>query len=472
MNTAMKDITTNPRRSFFKKISGTALLAGISPGWIFGNETNDAFELIPDRKKKFSLNDSIQIATIGMGIQGFNDTRAALENPGVKLMGACDLYDGRLKSAREVFGPEIFTTKDYMEILAREDVDAVIIATPDHWHDRISMDAMDKGKAVYCEKPMVHNIEEGWAVIENQRKNKRVFQVGSQRVSSLVYLKAKELYESGAIGKLVLAETWDDRQSNLGAWNYSIPLDASPKTIDWDRFLGDAPKVPFDPIRFFRWRNFRDYGTGVAGDLFVHLFSGIHLITGSIGPNRMYTTGGLRYWKDGRDVPDVMIGCYDYPESAKHAAFNMQIRVNFIDGGGGSGRIRLIGTEGVMTVGGRSVQVTRSKISDQPGYDGWDSYDTFDEANRREFEKWYKAKYPTPPVRVLEDGEEEYRVSPGYSDHTDHFAHFFDSMRTGNTVVEDAVFGYRAAVAALGANKSYFEKKIIDWDPENMKFKT
>ena len=467
----MKKLRTNQRRNFLKKVSGTAVLTGVSPGWILGNNADGTYHPIEEEKKNYSLNDTIQIATIGMGIQGFNDTRAALAVPGVKLVAACDLYDGRRKSTKEVFGNDVTTTKNYFDILQRDDIDAVIIATPDHWHDRISMDAMDHGKAVYCEKPMVHHIEEGWAVIENQRKNNKVFQVGSQRVSSLVYLKAKELYEAGAIGKLVLAETWDDRQSNLGAWNYSIPLDASPKTIDWNQFLGDAPKMDFDPIRFFRWRNFQDYGTGIAGDLFVHLFSGIHLITGSTGPNKMYTTGGLRYWKDGRDVPDVMIGCYDYPDSENHPAFNMQIRVNFIDGGGGSGRIRLIGTEGVMTVGGSSVNIIKSKVSDQPGYDGWDSYDTFDEVNRREFEKWYKAKYPSSPVDVRESGELEFRVDNNYSDHIDHFSNFFESIRNGNTVIEDAVFGFRAAVAALGANKSYFEQKIIYWDPEAMTFK-
>ena len=109
----------------------------------------------------------------------------------------------------------------------------------------------------------------------------------------------------------------------MGAWQYSIPPDATPENIDWDRFLGRAPKVPFEPIRLFRWRNYRDYGTGVAGDLFVHLFSGMHFITGAIGPERVYATGGLRFWKDGRDVPDVMLGLYDYPKTDKHPPFNL-----------------------------------------------------------------------------------------------------------------------------------------------------
>lgn len=465
----MKNSSKNFRRSFLKKISGTVLVAGSAPGLIFGKSASKNFEVLTGKKQPYSAADNVQIATIGMGIQGFNDTKAALEVPGVKLMAVCDLYKGRLKRAKEVFGDQIDTYGDYREILDRKDVDAIVIATPDHWHDKISMEAMDKGKAVYCEKPMIHNIEEGLAVIQNQKKNKSVFQVGSQRVSSLVYLKAKELYEAGEIGQLVMVDTWNDRQSVLGAWNYSIPLDASLETIDWNGFLGDAPKIPFDPVRFFRWRNYQDYGTGVAGDLFVHLFSGLHVVTGSKGPNKIYTTGGLRYWTDGRDVPDVMIGCYDYPKSEKHPAFNLQVRVNFVDGGGGGGMIRLVGSEGVISIGGSSVRVTKSKMPDYPGYDGWDSFQTFDSKNQKEFVAWYNKKYPAQAPQVKESRELEFRTPPGYSDHVDHFANFFDSIRTGSEVVEDVNFGFRAAAASLAANKSYFEQKVIHWDPEAMK---
>lgn len=126
-----------------------------------------------------------------------------------------------------------------------------------------------------------------------------------------------------------------DRHSANGAWQYSIPTDANANTVDWENFQGDAPKRPYDPIRFFRWRNYQDYGTGVAGDLFVHLFSALHAVTSSKGPNRILATGGLRYWKDGRDVPDVIMGLYDYPATKEHSAFNLQMRVNFVDGSEG-----------------------------------------------------------------------------------------------------------------------------------------
>ncbi len=464
----MKNSKKSSRRSFVKKLGGTAILTGTSASWLLGND-NYKQQVIDQKPIKVSANDKVRLACIGVGIMGFNNLQTAVKVPGVELAAVCDLYDGRLQRAKEVYGKNLITTRDYKEILDRSDIDAVIVATPDHWHDHISIDAMNKGKAVYCEKPMVHHIDEGHAVIEAQRKTKKVFQVGSQRVSSIIYKKAKELYESGEIGQLILAETWTDRQSALGAWQYSIPPDASKETIDWNRYLGDAPKIPYDPVRFFRWRNYQDYGTGVTGDLFVHLFSGLHLILSTNGPNRIYTTGGLRYWKDGRDVPDVMIGSYDYPKTDTHAAFNLQMRVNFIDGSGGSSMIRLVGSEGVLTIGYNSVKVQRSILPQAPGFGGWDSFGTFTEATQKDFEKKYKEEYSAINPEMNEPEEVEYKALRGYSDHYDHWATFIDAVQSNKTVTEDATFGLRAAAAALASNDSYFGNKIINWDPEGMR---
>lgn len=462
----MKNHKKDTRRKFIKKLGGSALLLGAAPP-LFSGTAGIQYPLSWE-KRKFSANDRIRVGIVGMGIMGFSNAATATGIAGVELAGVCDLYDGRLTRSRELYGKDLFITKDYRKLLARQDIDAVIIATSDHWHDKISVAAMEEGKDVYCEKPMIHHWEEGKAVIDTQERTQKIYQVGSQRVSSIIYKKAKELYESGEIGQLVLAEAWFDRQSALGAWQYSIPTDASKKTVDWKSFLGDAPEVSFDPVRFFRWRNYQAYGTGVAGDLFVHLLSGLHLVTSSAGPTRIFATGGLRYWKDGRDVPDVLIGSYDYPETDKHPAFNLQMRVNFIDGSGGGSGINLVGTEGVLAIENNAVTLRRSQLQAAPGYGGWDSFHTFSEAQQKEFVQWYNREYPPQNPEIIPPGEIVFKAPRGYSDHHDHFANFFDSVRNGTPVTEDAVFGLRAAAPALAANMSYFQQNVIHWDPQNL----
>ncbi|WP_020571736.1 Gfo/Idh/MocA family protein [Neolewinella persica] len=418
---------------------------------------------------KYTANDRINLACIGLGIQGFNNVNAALENPGIELVAACDLYDGRLERAKELYGKDLFTTRDYREILSRKDIDAVIVATPDHWHDTITIAALDAGKHVYCEKPMVQQLEEGHAILDAERRNPGVLIVGSQRVSSILLDKAREIYQRGDLGQLVMIETFNDRFSAMGAWQYSIPRDASPQTVDWDTFLKDSPKLPFDATRFFRWRNYRDYGTGVGGDLFVHLFSGVHRMLDSVGPNRIFATGGLRYWEDGRDVPDVFLANCDYAEQAGHPAFNMQLRVNFVAGGGGGSRTRLVGTEGSLDLGGGSLTLRRNKLPEAPGYGGWDSFNTFPESTRAEFQQWYKTTYPPTPPGVIGPDEWTFRTPEGYSDHVHHFHNWFTAIREKGKVVEDGAFGFRAAAPSLAANVSYFEKRVVDWDPVGMK---
>lgn len=462
----MSKHNSNSRRSFIKKALGTAIITGAAPS-LMAKPKIIQLEPEPMLTKRYAANDQVNIAVIGMGIMGFNNLSTSMKIPGVKLVGVCDLYKGRLERAKE-YGKDIFTTQRYQEILDRKDVDAVIIATSDHWHDHISIAAMNKGKHVYCEKPMVHKLEEGAAVIETQKKTGKVFQVGSQRVSSVVTDKAREVFESKTIGDLILVETWNDRQGPNGAWQYSIPTDAKAGTVDWENFLGDAPRVPYDPVRFFRWRNYQDYGTGIAGDLFVHLFSGLHAVTSSNGPNRIFATGGLRYWKDGRDVPDIITGVYDYPETDKHGAFNLQMRVNFVSGDGGGSKLRLVGTDGVITLTGGSVKIERSRTKKNPGYGGWDSFETFSSAQQKEYEKWYKENYPAEQEekKVVED---DFRAPEGYDDNVAHHTVFYKGIREKGPIKEDAWFSMRAAGPALATNKSVFEKKIINWDPEKAK---
>ena len=407
----------------------------------------------------------VRLALIGAGGQGMSDTRAALASGVAELVAAADVYDGRLARAKELWGDKVFTTRDYKEVLARPEVEAVIVATPDHWHVPIAVEALLAGKHVYVEKPMVQLWEEGHRVIEAQKKSGKVLQVGSQRVSSIVYLKARDLLKAGAIGELNMVEAWWARNSALGAWQYSIPPDASPATVDWDRFLGRAPKRPFEPVRLFRWRNYRDYGTGVAGDLFVHQFSGIHLITGSLGPTRIMSTGGLRHWHDGRDVPDVMLSLFDYPKTERHPAFNLSLRVNFAEGAGDSSGFRFVGNEGVLTLEGQSLTLARNPRPSEPGY----TIDTFTKATQEQFLKEYRAKYPDAGPQLLPGASEVFRAPRNYSDTEHHFRNFFASIQHGAPMVEDAVFGQRAAGPAVVCNLSYFEGRPFQWDPVGMK---
>lgn len=421
-------------------------------------------------QQKIAANDTIQVAAIGAGIMGHADIESARAQDGVRLVAVADVYQGRLTRARELWGNDVFVTRDYREILARRDVDVVLIATPDHWHARIAIEAMEAGKDVYVEKPMIQQLDEGRAVLEAAQRTGRILQVGSQRVSSIVYRKAKDLLAAGAIGELNLVEAWWDRNSALGAWQYSIPPDASPQTIDWDRFLGHAPKRPFEPIRLFRWRNYRDYGTGVAGDLFVHLFSGLHFVTGVLGPSRIYATGGLRFWKDGRDVPDVMLGLYDYPAQGKLPAFNLALRVNFVNGASENSGFRFVGSEGTLSIG-RGVTLSRVPRETEPGY----TIATFPKAVQEEFLKQYRKQYP--PVKPSADAirpqsEERYEPPPGYSDHRNHHRVFFEAVRSRKPVIEDAAFGLRAAAPALLSNVSYFDQRVLEWDAAAMRQKS
>jgi predicted dehydrogenase len=464
----MGDSQKKSRRNFIKLTAATTLVAGSTKAVsgarnIYPIQTNET-------KKTISPNDKIRIATIGIGGMGHGDTQTALRVPGVEFVAAADVYDGRLVRVKEVYGNQLFTTRDYREILSRPDIDAVIVSTPDHWHSQITIDAMNAGKDVYCEKPMVQSLNEAPSVIKTQQKTKRILQVGSQFVSSILYQKVKELLDSGAIGNLNMVEASINRRFPIAAWQYTIPPDASPQNIDWDRFLGNAPKRPFDPIRLFRWRNYWDYGTGIGGDLFVHLFSILHYVAGSTGPTAVTATGGLRYWKDERDVPDVLVGLYDYPKAGNREPFNVIFNVNFADGRVDAGQfdiwtVRFIGSEGVITVD-RAVTLSRKPRPKEPGH----TIGTFAKATQDSYLKEYNAKYPSSGNNQIRSSNDEVHVAlSNYDPRLDHFTNFFEAMRTRKPVVEDGLFGFRAAAPALLTNQSYLEKRVIGWDPENLK---
>lgn len=456
------------RRKFLRQLGGASLLVPLAPLNSLAAQEEHEVRMLSE-SKTFSANDKIRIAVVGTGIMGHENVRWALQVPGAELAAACDLYTGRLERMKELYGKDLFVTRDYRELLERNDIDAVIVATSDHWHARIAMDAMNKGKHVYCEKPMVQQIKEGLPLIKTWQKTQRVVQVGSQVISGLHVKKAQELFKAGEIGKLNCIEATYDRQSALGAWQYTMPTDGSPQTVDWDRYIAGMPKQPYDPKKFFWWRNYKEFGTGVAGDLFVHLLTSIHAVIGSAGPTKILASGQLSRWKDGRNVPDVMVAIMNYPETANHPEFQLTIRVNFASGSGEKNHIRFIGDEGVMDYGWDSLKIQHNIMSKAPGIGGWDSLATYPEAMQKELLDKYNAAYSEADRKRPQKQPIEY-VSPGsHNANLEHWKNFLDGIRMNRQVIEDPEVGFRAAAPSLACNESYFKKKIINWDPVKMK---
>ena len=461
------------RRDFLKTSIAAAGAIGAAAG---ADEVLGAPAIDSVRSPVLGANDQVRVGLIGCGGQGNWDSGDFARLPDVKIVALCDVYEGSIQKTMLNPGLKLDpaktpTYKDFRKLLEDKNIDAVIIATPDHWHQQIAIEAMKAGKDVYCEKPVVQRLDEGQAVIETQNATKRILQVGSQFVSSIVYQKAKEILASGAIGQLNLVDSSLWRRGAMSAWQYSIPPDASPQTCDWERFQGRAPKTAWDPKRFFRWRNYRDYGTGIGGDLFVHQFTSAHFVTGSKGPTRVFATGGLRLWNDGRDVPDVLLGLFDYPKTDAHPAFTMNFRVSFADGGTdqsgwGTWVYRFVGSDGVIELGDDLI-VKRPPPTREPGT----AIDTFTEATQAEFMKEYRKQYPKGEPALREIPEVRYTPPAKYDERLDHFKNFFRAMRTRQPAVEDAAFGFRAAAPALMANVSYFENRIVEWDPESMRQK-
>ena len=394
----------------------------------------------------------IRFVSIGTGIRGCDLLRSARQVATGECIGTADLYTMHQKAGQEAYGADIPTTRDYRSLLDRKDVDAVIVAVADFQHRRVVLDCLDAGKDVYCEKPMSHNVRDGLAMVEAVQKGKRIFQAGSQRVSNIVYRKAAEIYRSGRLGEVSYIEAHTDRNGPSGAWVYPVAPDASAETIDWKTWLRDAPERPFDAERFFRWRCFADYGEGVAGDLFVHLLSGIQCVSGiNAIPSRTYSSGSLTHFKDGRDFPDLLATLYDYPG----ATVNLHCNQNNAN----AEFTVFYGREATLTIAGDTLTVTPQDTSPQPeGYsvDGWTA-----EAKKKYLDDW-RAAHPEKPAKPGE--VEMYSVPYGYDDTADHLAAFFHAVETREHVVEDEVFGNNAAIACHMANHSYFHRNVATWD--------
>jgi len=405
--------------------------------------------------------DRVRFGIIGIGMQGSGLLANSIELPGVECVAACDLYDGRHTLSKEIVNnPSLPTTRRYQELLANKDIDCLIAAVPDHWHKQIVVDAVSAGKDIYCEKPMSHTAAEGVEMADAVKKNGRIVQIGSQRVSSVICAKAKELVASGALGDLMLVEGSLGRNDQTGAWEYPPPTDLSPQTLDWDTWQGTVPKRAFNPLLFARWRCWKEYGTGVAGDLLVHLVSGMMYVLGiNQPPKQTMAMGGILRWKDGRNMPDVHAALFQYGDIPVYMRLNLGTESPEI--------YRFQGSKGIL-------ELTEFSLTfyPQPGVDTAPSYyaSGFPRAMREEyFKKWHQEHDPVPGKEPALEGV-TYR-SDSWDDEKPHLWNFFQAVRTRTPVVEDAVFGHNAALACHMANESYFRKIAVYWDAASKSIK-
>lgn len=400
-------------------------------------------------------NDRIRFGIIGVGMEGSGVLASALSLPGTECVAAADLYDGRHTLAREItHNPNLPVTRRYQEILDRKDVDCVLVAVPDFWHRQIVVDACQAGKDVYCEKPMSHTVAEGFDMVHAAEQHGRVVQIGAQRVSSALCAKAREMVRGGAIGEVNMVELTLGRNDPTGAWEYPPPPDLSPANFDWNTWLKDTPKIPFNPDRFARWRCWRDYGTGVAGDLMVHLISAmLFTLDWNEPPRSALALGGIYRWKDGRDMPDLQTVLFDYHGIPVYIRLGLSTET--------PETARYMGPKGVLDTTEFGIHYSpQAGIDTQPSY-----YDSSYPAKMREdyVKKWHEEHDPAPGKEPLT--EQTLYAGDDWDDLRPHLWTFFESVRTRKPNVENAVFGNHAAIACHMANLSYFQKRQVFWDP-------
>jgi predicted dehydrogenase len=399
--------------------------------------------------KAFAANDRVGIGMIGVGIRGTQLLNNFKAIPGVEITSVCDAYDGHFTAVREGVRADLPVARDYREILNRRDVDAVVIATPDHWHLRMALDALAAGKHIYLEKPMTWSIEQGMELRRAAEKSDRVIQVGSGAGSSAAAKKAAALIASGAIGQLTMIRLCNNRNSPEGAWVYPIPPDASEKTIDFKRFLGPAPDRPYDPKVFFRWRCWWEYSGGVATDLFVHLLTMIHGVTGAKAPKSVVSQGGLYRWKDGRTVPDVMNSIFEYNEG-----FIADMYVN-LNNGRDPHPPTFMGTEGTITFERDSSRATRVVLIPEPVPPPVQSYGSLgwpEQMRRQYLSSGGRRSEPKKSEEFVVDSAEN------------HQATFIAAVRQGKGLAEGPFQGFAASGAAHLANLAWKNGRRMGWD--------
>ncbi len=405
-------------------------------------------------QRRVAPSDRVRFGIIGVGMQGSNLLGDSIRLPGVECAAACDLYDGRHLLAREIARPDLPVTRRYQELLDNKDIDCIVAAVPDHWHRKIVVDAVSAGKDIYCEKPMSHSAADGVAMVDAAKRSGRIVQIGSQRVSSRICAKAREMIAAGMLGDLMLVEGWNGRNDPTGAWQYPPPPDLSTANLDWDTWQGDVrPKRPLDPILFARWRCWKEYGTGVAGDLLVHLISGMmYMLDVNVPPTQASAVGGIRHWKDGRNMPDVHGAIYYYGDLPVYMRLNLATSM--------PETYRFQGSKGLLEVTGGGLTFTP-----QTSTDSYPSYyaGSYPRAMREAYVKRWHEENDARVLREATAQSTTYRHGD-MDDLTPHLATFYEAVKSRRPVVEDAVFGHHAALACHMANEAYFRKGTVRWD--------
>ena len=395
--------------------------------------------------KLFAANDRINLGFIGCGGRS-NDlltqfSAIAKMDSSVHISTVCDVYEKRKKEKAEKFKAES-SCDDYREVLGRSDIDAVVIATPDHWHAPMAIQAMEKGKDVYLEKPMTRTVEEAKLVYETSVKTKRILQIGSQTTSSDQWWKARKAVADGLIGKLIMSQGSYHRNGTRGEWNYEINPDAGPNAsgenhIDWKMWLGAAPKREYDADRFFRFRKYWDYSGGIATDLFYHVMAPLNLVWGGGEfPYRVVGTGGIYIFKDEREVPDTFMLCADYPSGHSVVLSSSMANATHIPG-------LIRGHEGtIMMVENGQFESRTDHITVTP-----------EKPFAAEFEK----KHGSAELKIS--------VEPRVS----HYQNFIDCVRSREKPVLDGLTAFKAMTTIAMAVESYRRGQVVYFDEAKLK---
>jgi len=309
---------TMARRKFLRGVAaaGAGIAAGLQSG--------------PALLGQKSPNDVIGVANIGLGIQGHRLMQYAQSVPKAEVRVICDLYTGNVARAQRLCtNPQVRVVHEWEKVMEDPAIDAVIIATPDFWHAPMVIAAAQAKKDIYVEKGWCTKLADAKKMRQAVKDNRVVMQLGHNYNSAPTYLKAREIFRSGALGKVPLVRTYIDRTGVRPTWKFytdydilDMPADAGPNTIDWDRWIANAPKRPFDAERFFTWRCWWDYGTGIAGDVMSHVWDGVNMIVGMGIPDSAVTHGGLYFWAGDRDVPDQWSVLFDYPSHNMGVSFS------------------------------------------------------------------------------------------------------------------------------------------------------